>query len=682
MRRTTALVVASVAATTLVGFSHQAAGVARPNLTVSKVRIPAHPTVGQNATFKVTVRSTGAPAKASTVRVFLSADRTHDDHDTSLGTVSVTAIPAGESRTVKASLRIPDKPGPRYVVACADAGKAVRESSETDNCKVTATTLWVWPKPEPFDPGTPDPLDVTPELGEESVTEEVGPEGGQIALTAGGDTFTLDIPADALLSPVSITLRPITSIPDLGMSGGLLAGVDVAPHGLVLQQLATLTIAPSEDVEGESLAGFAYLGSGDDLHAVGLDPGNAIVLRLARLGGAGVGSATPADRAAQQLRVPDHMGARWEQRLAPLEDALRTTVGLRARALGEDAADAGSRVLADAAAEARAFIKTVANPFMRVAKAGDTITLGLPSIEYYLGAERKLELIGVPTDNLPEVVAGRKLVDEVYDTTLTKAYDRCSTGHEPKMVPFMLGVERSRQLYGNADGSYSPAEISGCLRFELYFEYDLQGQAWSSEHTTHTAYTYHLKAAPVPFAIDVLEPGALIEASGVHQYVSYTGSSVTQSTYRQDDETVDCTGRAVATSTVDGSFTVHRAIMDLNTYFDLPGDPPPEDWLQLVIEPGGSDGPKDVTTYTADHPRCAVPQGTITNRLWAVAFFLGHAEENVVGDMYRITGFDHGLEGSDILAGKVYSGPVQGNGNPYELTTIAVKHVPLPAPQN
>jgi hypothetical protein len=102
---------------------------------------------------------------------------------------------------------------------------------------------------------------VTPALDTAHAVTMVIPAatGGTITATgADGSVFTLSVPAKALLSDEAITLTPLTGLSGLPVSGGLLAGVDLSPAGLELQQAATLTIAPATTVPADQQVGFGY----------------------------------------------------------------------------------------------------------------------------------------------------------------------------------------------------------------------------------------------------------------------------------------------------------------------------------------------------------------------------------------------------------------------------------------
>ncbi|RHW27542.1 hypothetical protein D0Z08_07585 [Nocardioides immobilis] len=689
MRRTTSLVLTTaMAVTALAALPDRAAGAGTPNLTVSRVVIPAQATVGGDATFRVTVRNTGTGgAGASKVRLYLSNDGRRDRKDVALGTVGVGRIGAGAARTVRASFTIPAEVGPHRVVACADATTAVRETSERDNCRVTRATIWIWPKPKSYVAGTPDPRAVTTQLGSATAKKVIGPTGGSIALGAGGDTFILDVPPHALASTVEIALRPITSVDGLGMSGGLLAGVDLAPDGLSFLRPVTLTIVPDRAVALARQAGFAYQGDGTDLHAYGLERGEAIVMKLTHFTGAGVGSATDADRAAQQARVPAGSDAQWEQRFAEVKQQVREAHEARTDGTDpETAAKKENAALAQAAAVALAYLRDVVVPRMRAALAGDTTRTGLTAVQDFVTAARQLQLLGVGDEQAPTMAMGWDLVDQIFAKMIPDAHHRCVTEHDPGMALFMLAAERARELLGAGESPMPAATMNKCLRFEVDFDFLAYGDAWSDDERWGTAWSHHLRALEVPVQIDVRDPETKGTGSAPEEYVAYTGSYSDRELWDPpgDADPIECVDTASADGTLDGTFRVLDLDLDLNYYRDDSADGTPFR-LRMRIDPGQAGletSPRDITRYTTTPARCPQPSApTITNWWWALYFFVGHVTEaaDAQGSSYLIKDWTVGPSGSDVLATKTYDHQLGGDaGNPRELTSLVLRHTPAP----
>jgi len=153
---------------------------------------------------------------------------------------------------------------------------------------------------------TPNPLSVSPVLDPTHATVAVitATAGGSITATAAdGTIYILTIPADALLFDTEITLTPVTSIGGLPFSGGLQAAVQIAPDGLYLYQVATLSIAPATAVLSSKQIGFGYYGGGTEFHLEALTT-TGLVFGIQHFSGYGAGLGTAADVSQQELRPP------------------------------------------------------------------------------------------------------------------------------------------------------------------------------------------------------------------------------------------------------------------------------------------------------------------------------------------------------------------------------------------
>ena len=209
-----------------------------------------------------TIRNRGGKAaKRSRTAFLLSADPRRGPGDRVLARRSLARLRAGKARTLRANVTIP--PGTYRVLACADVRRAVRERSERNNCRpskaITVAAAPPGPAPSPTPtpsstptatptpratppPPPPAPPSVAPRLDDaNAATERIGREGGTVSATgADGATYTLAIPAGALISDEDITLTPVGAVDGLPFSGGLAGAVQLAPDGLRLFEPATL----------------------------------------------------------------------------------------------------------------------------------------------------------------------------------------------------------------------------------------------------------------------------------------------------------------------------------------------------------------------------------------------------------------------------------------------------------
>ena len=116
----------------------------RADLQVAKLGAPpAKVKYGSSFGIGAVVGNSGrAAAAASSLRVLLSRDKSADPGDIVGATVRVKKVPARKSATVNTRVQVPaDARGRYWVIACADAARKVRESSETNNCQVAKTPL-------------------------------------------------------------------------------------------------------------------------------------------------------------------------------------------------------------------------------------------------------------------------------------------------------------------------------------------------------------------------------------------------------------------------------------------------------------------------------------------------------------------------------------------------------------
>jgi hypothetical protein len=103
------------------------------------------------------VANTGTRRSArSRTRYWLSRDAERGQ-DIRLRAVRVPRIAAGSTWRTKAELHIPafTKSGDYHVIACADAGRAVSERREGNNCRVSRDTVEVRRRTEPQVPPSP-----------------------------------------------------------------------------------------------------------------------------------------------------------------------------------------------------------------------------------------------------------------------------------------------------------------------------------------------------------------------------------------------------------------------------------------------------------------------------------------------------------------------------------------------
>ncbi|PWH12327.1 MAG: hypothetical protein DDG60_13660 [Anaerolineae bacterium] len=169
---------------------------------------------------------------------------------------------------------------------------------------------------------------------------KIGPEGGELSVTgANGVTYTLTVPPGALAFQTTIRLKPISTIPDLPLSGGVLGAVFIEPQEIVFDLPATLKMFPPSDFSPPAdllQVGFGFEDDGQEFHLYPLDPESfrsskdtlvaslsmvplpapplSDIAKLQYGGGYGVGSGTVSD--VKKVKMPAKAANRAAQRAA------------------------------------------------------------------------------------------------------------------------------------------------------------------------------------------------------------------------------------------------------------------------------------------------------------------------------------------------------------------------------
>jgi hypothetical protein len=128
-----------------------------------------------------------------------------------------------------------------------------------------------------------------------SAKATVGAQGGTVTATDGnGVTYTLTVPPNALPKDTEITLIPVTSIQDVGFSGGLAGAVHMLPEGLQFSQPAELKLQLPAGTDVKALKAFGYTGDGQEPHLQPATPaGTILTIPILHFSGAGAGGGEP-----------------------------------------------------------------------------------------------------------------------------------------------------------------------------------------------------------------------------------------------------------------------------------------------------------------------------------------------------------------------------------------------------
>ncbi len=369
----------------------------------------------------------------------------------------------------------PAAPEPAPTAPPAAAGESPTPAPETTAEPTAEPTA----APEPaaggieapwiFEPAA-DPILLAVTLDEAAAVEALIPlDGGTLtAVGADGSRYTLEIPADALLSETTIRMTPLQSFDGLPWGDSTGAAVQLEPAGLAFYNFATLTIEPAQTIPLDQQIFFNYAG---EAGSVGLPlpvvDTEAIQMHLLHFSGYGVSKGLLADTEPVRQRL----GGRDEARLTSL-----MSVYLQGERIRQQLGIPGEPFLGG-----KEFIglfqewedKVVK---VREAAAGESCAAGRLALQTRLGFERQKQLLGMADGSSLDGVA--RLMDVAGRVCLQEEYELCRDEHIiHRMIPVWLGLERQFQLLGmNPEGDWTEVSKFGmeltkkCLRFDLVFE--------------------------------------------------------------------------------------------------------------------------------------------------------------------------------------------------------------------
>ncbi len=315
-----------------------------------------------------------------------------------------------------------------------------------------------------------DPIQIQITLDPSASTEANLPvDGGALSVTgADGTRYSLEIPGDALLNETAIRMTAVASVSGLPFGEGQTHAVHLEPEGLFLNNFATLTIEPAQEIPVDQQIFFGYEGDGQGLTLAPpfLDAAE-IKIQLLHFSGYGVTKGLLADTEPWRARL----GGDAEKRLASL--AAEHLGAERQRALlGAEASDDLGDWFQDLD---RQYMEQVVKP--RLAAAGQSCAAGRLALQTFLSWERQRQLLGMGEEGGfgTEIADLMKTVAKV---CVQEEYELCVEEHIiHRMINVWLGLERQYALLGvDSDGARSPeleeakALTAKCLSFELVFE--------------------------------------------------------------------------------------------------------------------------------------------------------------------------------------------------------------------
>jgi hypothetical protein len=351
---------------------------------------------------------------------------------------------------------------------------------------------------EALDPDT-QPVTVTTTVDQSSaVSARIGPEGGTLTASgADGSQFTLEIPADALLEEIEVTMIPIKSMEGLPLEGGLAAGVQLEPEGMTFYDFVTLTVEPAKDIPVDQQIPIGSSGVDGAVYIPLIDPESTTVrLRLLHFSSGGVAKGFLADLAPVRQRL----GGSAEARLESLMNAEYARARQTQLLTSEDTLDMG---LLESLM--KQWKEQVLKP--RQAAAGESCAAARLAIVTVNSYARFLQMLGLPDDS-ESLMAD--LVPIMSRVCLKEEYELCRDEHiVHRMLPMINGVVKLQSKWGlftdEMDQILAEAEdlARKCLTFELEFEstarVESEGTYNESEMESKIEFSYDPGSVPDTF---------------------------------------------------------------------------------------------------------------------------------------------------------------------------------------
>jgi hypothetical protein len=298
-----------------------------------------------------------------------------------------------------------------------------------------------------------------------AVSADLDATGGSFSATgADGTVFTLEVPPQALTSPETITLTPVSSVGGFPFSGGFHTGVEIEPEGLRLLTPATLSIRPAAPLPLNQTLTYAYAKGGEDfiLYPRLNDAADVIQIPLFHFSGYGSGGGGEGDAGA-----PTSAG----QLLAPYVQAIARWKFLEV--FNQITHDEFNEHLVDIL---EAAFNELAFPLMMRAKeACDRaeieiacqVTFEIVQLVQVYGLTDSPQLVGISAQAFD-------LAKDILTTCQQKTFDKCVYFNDPFEATLMLYIAQQLQVFGVDDPYLTTFMKDGlmerCLRFEVDFE--------------------------------------------------------------------------------------------------------------------------------------------------------------------------------------------------------------------
>jgi len=408
-----------------------------------------------------------------------------------------------------------------------------------------------------------------------AISKVISPAGGSLsAVAADGTQFTLTLPPGALVSDEEVTLTPVAAIDRLPLSGGLSAGVQLAPDGLLLFQAATLVIDLPVPISPDEEITFAWRGTGDEFFLYPPKPLNtsSITLTLTHFSGYGAGRGTSADETAQLARVPpdrdDALAQELQATAAAERKEARASSGLPPISLAGIGRQSGTSLL-DAAK------KVLTNYFLKVLHAEQPTRCS----DDWRGFLSDLKQFVVDVDELaagdPALLqAAHSYFDSLFSLLAgcyDKDYDVCRSNLDPKAGIDMYRIYQVLKTE-KASVNLDRTKTTNCLTFRLEFTSFIQEAQFPG---LNFAYKHRVSAKVEgvvlsPFAEDPPRPVSGPLTYDIHSYIG-------------DPSNVFGESCPITTGGTGDTFHVLKVTAQLNPFYQ---NKVPIHWLTMKYDPG------------------------------------------------------------------------------------------------
>lgn len=389
--------------------------------------------------------------RAGTADLLLSTNTRYDKADRRLGRRTLKK----SKSTLKLAVPRGTALGAYHVLACAPPAK----KGAKPRCRASKQRIAVMPKPKP--------ASVTPQADAgRAASAPIGRGGGTVTATgADGTTYTLTLPAGALLDPATITVTPVASIANLPAGATAARAVQIEPAGRRLLKPATLTIGGTAPPPAKTLTGFGFQPGGAQFHLVPASlEGQSATLRIFELQGHGIAAAPQTSRYQfSRTRLPTDLVEQLEQILA-----VRSPGGKSRR-----------RIVASQSSPTDDLSATVFGLFVQIQSLAVTGSIDEAVLQYVAWDALAMGVAG----EYPEIVTWRGPLTVAFSNGIRKeigsALASCIAGDIAQIGRLLrfrdylytsLASLSIQTLRGEIDNA-----LDNCLRFELDYEVVIDG---------------------------------------------------------------------------------------------------------------------------------------------------------------------------------------------------------------